>query len=306
MNHVFYGFSISTAYGVISGIAVWQIDGVTALAEYLNSYYISFNNAIVGGVTISTSILIFKTQKFIPDLIDSKFPDKELKSTEYTEQKRRFFSTARSISFSFTFVAVGFLIFLLACFPLDGAGHFFLLAFGCSQYGLGVYVGRKLFYIAQMLHSIGEIEIKKDIFSNDDLGMIPVYVNSLSTLTAIFVFVDVHSYYNAPFLYCTIIGETAKAALLLPAILAIPVICLFNFYPRAVLRVLYSRSINFKIDELRKEISNQNISEYEKLAYIIEYDRISTDELKHRLRMTISDLPMAATIILMILSVVFN
>lgn len=39
----------------------------------------------------------------------------------------------------------------------------------------------------------------------------------------------------------------------------------------------------------------------ERLSYLIEYDKVSKDELKYRMRVTLSDLPIAITIIVMLL-----
>lgn len=305
MNHVFVGFTIAVAYGAISGLIVWQLDGIQAFSDYSFAFFRSFNGAIVGGLIISTAILVYRSQCWVPDLIDETFVNHDLSLTEYTEQKRRFLSAGRSISFATTFIVVGFGLFTLAEFPFDGFANYALMAFACIQYGLGVYVGRKLFYIAQMLHAIEGLDVKQDIFTDDRLGTISTYVNSLSTLTVIFVFAHVHSFYHAPFEYGSVLGDTVRTAMLLPAVLAIPVVVIFNFYPRTVLRNLYSRSIAAKTEEIKKGLVDANISEFERLTYLIEYDKMSKDELKYRLRMTLSDLPIAITIILMIASVIF-
>lgn len=303
MNHVFIGVAAAVSYGAIAGLVVWRTDGSQVLSEFLRLFFQAYNGAIVGGLIFSTSILIYRSQRWIPDLIEETFSEDELSKTEYPEQKKRFLSAARSAGFATTFVVVSFALFTFAKFPIAGIANYALMAFGCVLYALGVYIGRKLFYIAQMLHAIEKIDVKRDIFTADKLGMIATYVNSISTLTVIFVFAHVYTYYHAPFLYSSVLGGSLRTAMLLPAVLAIPVVALFNFYPRAVLSVLYGRSIRWKTNDIKASFSNANLTDFERLSYLIEYDKMSRDELRYRLRATLSDLPIAITIVLMIVGV---
>jgi len=88
-----------------------------------------------------------------------------------------------------------------------------------------------------MLHSILEIRITRNIFKEDELSHIMNYVNVLSTLTIVFVYVHVKSYFEAPFEYSTPLGIAPKTALLLPAVIATPVLS----YSTSIL-ARYSRS----------------------------------------------------------------
>lgn len=303
MNHVFYGFGLSVLYGILTVVAVWFASNAASANAYAKAFFSSFNCAIAGGFVISAAILIFKSQAWIPELIEKTFDAEQLTDTEYAEHKRRFFAASRSASFATIFVAIAFFIFSFAKFPFDGWAEAFLIAFCCLEYGLGVYVGRKLFYIAQMLHSIESIEAKEDIFKEDKLGMISTYVNTISTITAVFVFVIVMSHYYGPFEYSSVAGDNVRLVLLLPAVIAIPVLALFNFYPRTVLKNLYSKSINNQVDRIKAQLKDEKLSEFERLTYLIEYDKMSRDELKYRMRVTLSDLPIAITIIFMIVGV---
>jgi hypothetical protein len=92
--------------------------------------------------------------------------------------------------------------------------------------------------------------------------------------------------------------------MLIPAIMAIPIIAMFNYYPRVVVRKLYQESIKHCVRKLKYNIQQKNFSDYERLLFIFEYDRMSKEELKYRLRMTLSDLPMAATLVIAIISLV--
>ena len=121
-----------------------------------------------------------------------------------------------------------------------------------------------------MLHAIEGLSPPGDIFTDDKLGPISTYVNSLSTLTVVFVFAHVYTYFWAPFEFTSVLGDSVRSALLLPAVLAVPVIVIFNFYPRTVLRTLYSRLIGTKTDEIQRAIKDKDLSEFERMSYLIE------------------------------------
>lgn len=302
MNHIFVGFFLAALYGAASSALVWYFRDFETFSKFQETYFKSFNCAISGGLIISAAILVYKTQKSIPDLIRATFKIELLEKTEYEINERKYFALHRSLSFSTTFAAVSFLIFYLAKFPFEGLPEYLLIATGSTHYALAVYVGRKLFYIAQMLHSIEAIDVKDHIFTDDKLSLINTYVNSISTITLIFVFAHVYSFYHGPFVYDSILGETVRMALLLLAVMATPVLVLFNFYPRTVIKSLYMKSINHRINTIQQQLSRKkSISEIERLSYLIEYDKATKDELKYRMRVTLSDLPIAITIVIMLL-----
>lgn len=303
MNHAFLGFVLSALYGILTSAVLWYLGPQTEFARYHEAFFIKFNCAIAGGLVATTAILVLRSQSYVPQIIEAAFTPKELSGTDYYLNRAKFRSTARSLAFSSSFAIVGFGIFYVARFPLTGLGADFLIAFGCLQYALGVYIGRKLFYIAQMLRSIDAIKVRKDIFRSDRLAGVSTYVNAVSTLTAVLVFVGVRSYYYAPFEYNSLVGGSVRAFMLLPAIIAIPVLALFNYYPRTVVRHLYEQSIDHTLGKLRSKLKDDSLTEFEKLTYIVESDKISRDELKYRLRMTLTDLPMAVTLALAILSI---
>lgn len=300
MNQMFWGFAVALAYGVITAGAVWYFEKPDVLKRYLDAYFVTFNCLIAGGLIIGTSIFVWWTQESIPSFIEDSFDVDALGKTTFLKQKERFLSLRRSMTFSTMFIVAAFLIFYFCQFPFRGLPEYLLIAFACVQYGLGVYVGRKLFYVAQMLNSIEEIKLSKNIFKDDTLGQIVSYVNILSTLTIVFVYVHVTSYFQGPFELNPTYGSALRVALMLPAVIAAPVLIIFNFYPRAVLRRLYSRSINDQVSRLTERLKNQNLSEYERTSCVIEYDKLWKEELRNRLRLSLSDLPIGVTIVIMI------
>jgi len=304
MNHIFLGFFLTVAYGALSAVIVWLVEGTPSAVKFLELFSQSFQYVIVGGLILSTSILVFYTQKWIPEVIEENFPEEDLVETDFNTQKAKYLSVARSMAFSTSFIVVGFALFYFSKFPISGIGEQAMMIFACTLYGLGVYVGRKFFYIAQMLHSIENLPVKRDIFTEDKLGSISTYVNTLSTLTVIFVFAHVYAHYNAPFVYNSVVGSTLKISMLLPAVLAIPIVVIFNFYPRTVLRLLYSRSIQWSLDKIKRGFLLSETTEHERQMYLMEFNKMSNDELKYRLRVTLSDLPIAITLVLMVVSII--
>lgn len=298
MNHIFIGFFLAALYGAVAAATVWYFEGYETFGKFHNAYFVAFNCSISGGLIVSAAILVYKTQESIPKLIRSVLSEDILGATEYSINEQKYFAIHRSLSFSSTFAVISFGIFYLAKFPFEGLPEYLLIAAGSAQYALAVYVGRKLFYIAQMLHAIEPIEVDEDIFTDDRLGPINTYVNSISTFTLIFVFTHVYSFYHGPFVYTSFLGETIRVALLLLAVIAAPILVLFNFYPRTVIKSLYMKSISSRIETIQNELRRKrSVSEIERLSYLIEYDKVSRDELKYRMRVTLSDLPIAITIV---------
>jgi hypothetical protein len=300
MQHVFWGFGISLSYGIATSLAVWIFDP-SQLNQYLKVYFVSFNCLVAGGLIIGAAIFIYRTQESIPEFVQKSFDEGALRETKFFEWKQNYLSTYMTIKFSTEFVAVGFVIFIFCRFPLRGFPEYFMVFFGCLQYALGVYVGRKLFNVANMLHAILDVRITKNIFKEDDLSHIMNYVNILSTLTIIFVYVHVKSYFEGPFEYSTVLGSAPKTALLLPAVIAAPVLVIFNFYPRTALKKLYSRSIKKEVEKLTATLKEDNLSEFERLSYLIEYDRMAAEELSNKFRLSANDLPIGITIFIMLI-----
>jgi hypothetical protein len=105
-------------------------------------------------------------------------------------------------------------------------------------------------------------------------------------------------YHDGPFQYDSILGQSIKAFILVPVIIGTPVLLIFNFYPRTVLRKIYGRSIDVEAGRLKKAMANASLSLYEKRSYLTEFKRMSREELQYSLRLTLSDLPIGITIII--------
>lgn len=302
MNSVYYGFLISLGYGVLSSLFVYLFDK-EEFNIYIRHFFLSYNSFLAGGLGFGLTYQVYKTQKYIPELISNVFNKYDLdRVTQFNEHKLRFYSLRRSIAMVTLHIVISFVLFYYAKFPfVDKIPDTFMVIFGCALFGCGVYVGRKMFYAAQMLQTIENIEFSDDIFSENKLEGIAVYINVITTFTVIALWLHINSYYNGPFIYDSIFGKSVRIFMFYPAILALPVLVIFNYYPRVFIRKIYTKSIANKLNLLEKTLKGKKkITEFEKIQYLAEVDKISKEELKYRLSLALNDLPMVITIIIML------
>jgi hypothetical protein len=299
---LFFGLGVSLGYGLLGLAFVSYLDGKVEAQRFFVAYAVSFKTILSFGLILGTWLIVFRTQDVISQTIEAAFTPNELDATQYFINKQKFYSLKRSISFSAEFIVVAFIVFTYCCqFLLSKWGQVLMIIAMCIQYALGVYVGRKLMYTGMMLNSLLTATVKRNLFRNRELDAINVYVHVASTLTLIFGYIHVRGYFDGQFQYGSLLGESAKVFLLIPVIIATPVLLIFNFYPRAVLRKLYSKSINVEIERVKDAMANESISEYEKRSHLLEVEKMSRDELRYSLQLTLSDLPIGITILVMAL-----
>jgi hypothetical protein len=302
-NTIFAGFALSVLYGAMSAAALWRFGHASDFEPYLRAYFVTFNCAVSGGLVFATAFVVYRTQNDIPDIIENNFTPRELEKTGYLRQRTRFFSAWRTCILSSGFAGAAGFIFYYAQFPFRGLPRDLLIAVACIQYAAGVYIGRKLFHIGGMLRLITHARITKDIFSIDSLSWVSTYVNSVSTVTAITVYAGVRSYYSAHFVYKSVFGESVKTAMLLPAIIAIPVL-VFSYYSRSAVKKVYERSIEMSLEKIRNIGKEEGWSKFETDVKIIMANKALRDELNSRLRTTLEDLPMVVVVGIALLGIV--
>lgn len=293
------GFLLSLAYGLAAFAGVWIYNGKKDAQEFFQVYTISFKTIISLGLILGAALLVNRTQHIVAETIEAAFEGQL--TDDYYYYRGRFASRAVTTRFSGLLIAIGFIIFLLSQFPLSPLGRDLMLLAVCAEYGVAAYIGRKIMYAALMVHSLSPIQIKRNLFRTRELDPINTYINAASTLTIIFVYVHVSDYYGSPFRFGSVMGQSIKLFLLLPAIIATPVLLIFNFYPRAVLQKLYRKSVEFEIEELRSRLRSALFNAYEKDSYVIEFEKMARDELRYSLKMALTDLPIAITILIMVL-----
>jgi len=301
MNFLFLGLGISLIYGLLGLALLWYLGGKSEAQLFFVAYTTSFKTIVSLGLSIGTALIVYLCQNVIPNTIEKAFTKTQLAETDYSYYKKRFASQWLSIEFSAEFIVVGFIIFSYCQFPLTRRGEILMIIAACTEYALGVYIGRKLGYAGMMLHSLLSTKITRNLFKKRELDAINTYVHVASTLTVIFAYIHTSGYFNGPFLYGSIFGQSIKPFLLIPAIIATPVLLIFNFYPRAVLRKVYGQSIDVEIKRLQKVLRNEGLTPIEKRSYLIEFNKMCRDELRYSLQLTLSDLPIGITILIMLL-----
>lgn len=296
MYMLFAGMGISVGVGVVGATAVYAVNGWPSAQAFLRAYTTDFRTLISLGLILSTAIIVFRCQGAIAATIENAFQEAELAGTSYEMNKRRLYSRRRTVLFAGELLAISFPLFYYCRFPLTGLGADIMIGVACLEYVLGSYVGRKLRYAGLMLDSLVDIPITRNLFRRRELDVINTYVHVASSLTVVFVYANVLGYYTGPFRYDSFLGDSIKPLLLLPAVIATPVLLIFNFYPRAVLRKIYSRSIDVEIQDLRTALRDENLSAFLKRSHLVEFDKMYREELRHSLQLRLSDLPIAITV----------
>jgi len=301
MNTFFLGLGASAVYGLLATGVVFGLGGRSEVQTFLVAYTTSFKTLFSFGLILGTALVVFRSQDVIPETIEAAFTPAQLSRTQYLRYKKRFQSPRRSVSFAAEFIVVAFVIFSYCGFPLSRPAEIIMIIAACAQYALGVYVGRKLFYAGMMLHSLLDAAVTRNLFKERELDEINSYVHIASTLTVVFVYVHVMGYYGGPFSYGSFLGTSIKPTLILPALIATPVLLIFTFYSREVLRRLYSKSIDCEIASLRHTLQNEKLDTFQKRSYLMQFDKMCRDELRYSLQLTLSDLPIGITILIMVL-----
>jgi hypothetical protein len=297
---LFNGFALSLAYGLACAGIIYLANGTAEAVSFLAHYIDSFNILVTLGLITATALIVHYAQYLIPDTIEATFEETDLWTTSYLKYRQRFFSLKRTVIFAAEFLIIGFLIFHFCHFPLRPAGEACMIIGGCLQWLLASYVGRKLRYASMMLYALLDVHVTSNLFRERKLDLINTCVNVASTLTILFVYLHVRSFYNGPFLYDSFLGKSAQILLLLQAVLATPVLLMFNFFPREVIRKIYDKSIDIEIQNVESEIKGDSMSDFEKRLRLLELGKMYREEIRYSLKLTLSDLPIGVTILIMV------
>src|ERR1044071_59285 len=192
---LFSGFALSLAYGLTSAWIIYIAANAAEARKFLGLYVDSFNVLVTLGVVTATALIVGYAQHLIPNTIESTFAENELWGTAYRDYKRRFYSVRRTAIFASEFLVIGFAIFHYCHFPLGPLAETCMIVAGCLQWLLASYVGRKLRYASMMLYALLDIDVANNLFRDRKLDIINTAVNIASTLTIVFVYLHVRSYY---------------------------------------------------------------------------------------------------------------
>jgi hypothetical protein len=297
LHRAHFGFAASLLYGVTTVVLVWQLQPGLA-SRYVEAFVVAFNCLVSGGIVFGTFLFVLSTEKSVTRVIEGSFSKATLAKTSYGKFRKRYVSKIGAAVFCANYAVIGFAIFYFCEFPFPGLASAFMILFACMEYAAAAYVGRKIYFMTHMLNSLSTIRLRKSILSNRELTRIAGYVNIVSIMTIASIYVNTTGYYNGPFVYHSIFGLSPRIMLLILVVAATPAIIIFNFYPRVVLRRLYEQSIEREILALKKRLADSQLSPTEFETVMIDYDRLKQAELKERLQLTLSDVPILVAIAL--------
>lgn len=298
MKRLFRGLEISLIYGLAGMALLVHLDGKKAGQNFFSAYTTSYRTIVSLGIILGTAIIVYHSQKVIPRTVRNAFKDAPLPKKYYDKEKS---FLKLSVRLPGLFVGISFAIFYYCQFDLPVHAQRLMLIAVCVEYGLAVYVGRKLLDAALMLEALMKTTVPRNLFRDRELDDINTFVHITSTLMIIFFYLNVTGYYNGKYLFNSVLGVGVKPFLLLLALVSTPVLLMFNFHARNLLRRLYSQSIDIEIKQLQHTLSGKGLSEFEERSYVMEVEKMCRDELRYSLQLSLSDLPIAITLIVMII-----
>lgn len=239
------------------------------------------------------SILVLRT---VPELIEQALQTEVAELDNYRFWKDRLLSDRLGIAQFGTYFLGGFGIYSLLEYPGEPLDHLFFVVFTALQYSCGGFVGRKLWCVGHLLRAIEHVDPRSDLLNTDAFPRLIYLINIFTFLTLLMTVV--HTYFHARMDY---VLSSEFAVLLaplvyLPMVLALPVVVLFNFYPRMVVNRLYLKSIRVRKQWLADQMAESDESEFAKHKHSIDYEKYLNEEFRYRQRVALSELPVALTI----------
>jgi hypothetical protein len=302
MIDAFLGLALSLTYGVFSAALVYFVSGEHEAQRFLIMFISDSSTLVSLGLIAATAIIVGRSQDLIPTTIEAAFTDEQLSQTQYHFHKECFYSRKRTVNFATEMIIFAAVIFRLCHFDLPRTAEAMMMIAACAQYGLASYVGRKLRYAGMMLHALLRVPVTRNLFRGRELNPINTAVHVAATLTIMWVYVHVRGYYTGTcFRYDSFILSSARTFLLFPAVLAVPVMLMFTFFPRTALQRIYNRSIDVEVKRLQAVLQSESLNSFEKRLCLMQFSKMYREELRYSLQLTLSDLPLAITLFVMIL-----
>lgn len=298
MKRLFLGFHFGLLYGLTGVLLLVIIDGPEVGTNFFFAYTTTYKTIVSLGVVSGTAIIVYYSQRVIPRTVTRAFRGVPLPK-QYYEKKKIYLK--RSLRLPALFMVISFAIFSYCRFDLHPHAQRLMLIAVCIEYGLAVYVGRKLLDAALLLETLMKTTVPRNLFRDRELDSINTFVHLTSTLMIIFFYLNVTGYYNGKYLFNSILGVGIKPFLLLLAVVSTPVLLMFNFFGRALLRRFYSQSIDYEIKDLQQKLSGKGLTEFEQRSYVMEVEKMARDELRYSLQLSLSDLPIGITLLVMII-----
>lgn len=249
------GFLASSAFcGIVCIFLLFEISDENVII-FIRAYCYTYNTLFVSSLIFGTGLFVFFTQKTIPDIIETAFYKNSLKKTKYEIKKARYQSVACTIMHSSFYMVICFIILTLCKFPLPKEIDAFMTVAICMQYGVAVYVGRKIYNISAMINAAKSARLK--IKSKHLLWRVIEYVNITTTLTILFLYFHIESLSGDHFEFSSYIGDASKNLLFFLLFIATPVLVIYNYYPRAIIRKILIESIDTQLKLLERCIQKK-------------------------------------------------
>lgn len=270
------------------------------LANSTIMYFVFDYGGLITGTSCAAlflmSILVLRV---IPSLIEEAVSDEQIDGTDYEFWKERFQSFRLSLAQFSTYFFGGFAIYSFLQFQVATDVQPLFVIFTAFQYAFGGMIGRKLWCIGHLLRSLEDVKPNSDLLEIEALPKLIYIVNIFTFLTLLMTVV--HTYFHAQLEYGSDIAMLLRPLVYLPLILALPVVVLFNFYPRMVVNRLYLKSIRQRKELLAEKMQQSKESELTKLKHSIDYEKYLNEEFRYRQRVALSELPVALTVMVAVL-----
>jgi hypothetical protein len=279
------------------------LDGGDEAFNFLKFFVSGYSGLVTGTASATLFLMSISILRLVPQLIEDAISDLEIERTAYRYWKARFESFPLGLAQFTTYFLAGFAIYSVLGFPVEADSKILLVLFTSLQYALGGFVGRKLWCLGHMLRSLETVLPKEDILETEALPRLIYIVNIFSFLTL--VMTAIHTYFHAHIKYVpsSELANILQPVVYLPLILAMPVIVLFNFFPRMIVNQLYLKSIRQRKDRLSRRIERSDESDISKFKHTIDYEKYLNEEFRYRQRVALSELPVALSVILALIAV---
>lgn len=285
VGYAFFGYLLIRAYAD------------TELASRTVRFFIfDYGGLIAGSACAALFLMSVLVLRMIPQLIEEAISSAQIKDTGYDFWKARFDSSRLGVAQFATYFLGGFAIYSLLQFQVRDDLQIFFVVFTSLQYGFGGFIGRKLWCVGHMLRSLENVKPRNNLLEIEALPRLIYVVNIFTFLTLMMTII--HTYFHAQLEYRTSfdVVQLLRPFVYLPLVLAIPVIILFNFYPRMVVNRLYLRSIRQRKDWLSRKMQKSGEPEIAQLKHTIDYEKYLNEEFRYRQHVALSELPVALTI----------
>lgn len=278
----------------------YTVDETVALST-ANYFVLGYGGLITGTACATLWLMSLLVLPLASTLIEDAVPAEEIEKTDFWYWKARFNSFHHGLAQFTTYFLGGFVIYTSLEFPVQEQAQTSLVLFTAFQFACGGFVGRKIWCIGHMLRSLEGVVPRDDLLESEALPKLIYLVNIFTFLVLLMTVVHTYFHVKIDFVSAHAASELMEPLVFLPLVLALPVLVLFNFYPRMVVNRLYLKSIRLKKDWLADKMSNLEEPEMAKLKHSVDYEKYLNEEFRYRQKVALSELPVALTIIVAIL-----